>query len=57
MYNIRNGHLLRLPAAKSTSYVRNSNLFRACILWNSLSQNVKYSETILEKRNERSRKY
>ena len=57
MYNIRNGPLLRLPATKSTSYVRNSNLFRTCILWNSLSQNVKYSETILDLKTERSRKY
>ena len=37
-YNIRNGPLLRLPSAKSTSYGINSVLFRACLLWNSLPQ-------------------
>ena len=47
-YNIRNGPLLRLPSAKSTSYGINSVLFRACLLWNSLSQSVKYSESIAE---------
>ena len=36
MYNIRKGPLLRLPAAKSTSYGINSVLFRACLLSNSL---------------------
>ena len=35
-YNIRNGPLLRLPSAKSSSYGINSVLFRACLLWNSL---------------------
>ena len=52
MYHIRNGHLLRWTAAKSTSYVRNLYLFRACILWNSLSENVKYSESILDLKKE-----
>ena len=33
-YNIRKGPLLRLPAAKSTSYGINSVYFRACLLWN-----------------------
>ena len=47
-YNIRNGPLLRLPSAKSTSYVINSVLFRACLLWNSLPQSVKYSVSIAE---------
>ena len=42
-YNIRNGPLLRLPSAKSTSCSINSVLFRACLLWNSLPQSVKYS--------------
>ena len=36
-YNIRNGPLLRLPATKSTSYGINLVLFRACLLWNSVS--------------------
>ena len=31
-YNIRKDPLLRLPAAKSTSYGINSVLFRACLL-------------------------
>ena len=47
-YNIRNGSLLRLLAAKSTSYGINSVLFRACLLSNSLPQFVKHSESILE---------
>ena len=47
-YNIRNGPLLRLPSAKSTSKGINSVLFRACLLWNSLPQSVKYSESIAE---------
>ena len=47
-YSIRNGSLLRLPAAKSISYGINSVLFRACLLWNSFPQSVKYSESILE---------
>ena len=47
-YNIRKGPLLRLPAAKSTSYGINSVLFRACLLWNSLPQSIKYSESIVE---------
>ena len=46
--NIRNGPLLRLSAAKSTSYGVNSVLLRACLLWNSLPQSVKFSESILE---------
>ena len=47
-YSIRKGPLLRLPAAKSTSYSINSVLFRACLLWNSLPQSIKYSESIVE---------
>ena len=47
-YSIRNGPLLRLPSTKSTSYGINSVLFRACLLWNSLSQSVKYNESIAE---------
>ena len=47
-YNIRKDPLLRLPAAKSTSYGINSVLFRACLLWNSLPQSIKYSESIVE---------
>ena len=34
-YNIRNGPLLKLLSAKSTSSGINSVLFRACLLWNS----------------------
>ena len=47
-YSIRKGPLLRLTAAKLTSYGINSVLFRACLLWDSLLQYVKYSESILE---------
>ena len=47
-YNIRKGPLLRSPAAKSTSYSINSVLFRACLIWNSLPQSIKYSESIVE---------
>ena len=47
-YNIRKGPLLRLAAAKSTSCGINSVLFRACLLWNSLLQSIKYSESIVE---------
>ena len=47
-YNIRKGPLLRLPAAKSTSYGINSVLFRACLLWKSLPQSIKYNESIVE---------
>ena len=48
MYNIRKGPLLRLPAAKSTSYGINSVLFRACLFCNSLPQSIKCSESIVE---------
>ena len=47
-YNIRKGPLLRLPAAKSTSYEINPVLFRTCMLWNSLPQSIKYNESIVE---------
>ena len=47
-YNIRKGHLMKLPAAKSTSYGINSVSFRACLLWSSLPQSIKYSESIVE---------
>ena len=50
-YNIRKGPLLRLPAAKSTSYGINSVLFRACLLWKSLPQSIKYNESIVEFKN------
>ena len=46
--NIRKGPLLRLHAAKSASYGINSVLFRACLLWNSLRESIKYSESIVE---------
>ena len=47
-YSVRKGPLLRLSAAKSTSYGINSALFRACLLWKSLPQSIKYSESIVE---------
>ena len=47
-YKTRKGPLLRLPAAKLTSYGINSVFFRACLLWNSFPQSIKYSESIVE---------
>ena len=47
-YNIRNGPLLKLSTAKPTSYGINLVLFRTCVLWNSLPQSVKCSESIVE---------
>ena len=46
--SIRKGPLLRLTAAKLTSYGINSVIFRACLLWNSLPQSNKYSWSIVE---------
>ena len=46
--SIRKDPLLRLTAAKSTSYGINSVIFRACLLWNSLPQSNKYSWSIVE---------
>ena len=36
-HNVQYTKRLRLPATKSTSYGINLVLFRACLLWNSLS--------------------
>ena len=47
-YNIRKGPLLILPAARLTSNGINLVLFRARLLWNSLPQSIKYSESIAE---------
>ena len=47
-YKTRKGPLLRLPAAKLTSYGINSVLFRACLVWNSLPQSIKCSESTVE---------
>ena len=47
MFNIRKSPLLRLPAAKSTSYGIHSVLFRACLIWNSLPQSIKCSNLLL----------
>ena len=47
-HNIKNGPLLWLSVAKLTSYSINLVLFRACLLWNSLPQSVKYRLSILE---------
>ena len=35
-YNLRNGHILSLPSARTTCYATNSILFRACQVWNKL---------------------
>ena len=47
-YDIRNGLLLILSNSKSMYCGINSVHFRACLLWNGLSQSVKHSESILE---------
>ena len=47
-YDIRNGLLLKLSNSKSMYRGINSVHFRACLLWNGLSQSVKHSESILE---------
>ena len=47
-YNLRNGHYLNLPSARSTYYGTNSILFRACQVWNNLPLSIKQSQTLLE---------
>ena len=42
------GCCFKLPDAKSTYYGINSVRCRAYLLWNSLSNSVKHSESILE---------
>ena len=46
--NLRNGHILNLPTARSTYYGTNSILFRACQVWNNLPLSIKQSQSLLE---------
>ena len=47
-YNLRNGHILNLPSARTTYYGNNSKLFRACQVWNNLALSIKQSHSLLE---------
>ena len=47
-YNLRNGHILNLPSARTTYYGTNSILFRACQVWNNLPLSIKQSQSLLE---------
>ena len=47
-YNLRNGHILNLPSARTTYYGPNSVLFRACQVWNNLTLSIKQSQSLLE---------
>ena len=46
--NLRNGHILNLPSARSTYYGTNSIPFRACQVWNNLPRSIKQSQSLLE---------
>ena len=43
IYNLRNGHTLNLPSARTMYYGTNSILFRACQVWNKLQLSIKQS--------------
>ena len=47
-YNLRKGHILNLPLARTTYYGTNSILFRACRVWNNLPRSIKQSQPLLE---------
>ena len=47
-YNLRNGHRLLLPLAKSVKLGINSSIFRGSLLWNNLPLNLKGCQTIDE---------
>ena len=51
-YNLRKGHSLLLPSAKSTVYRKNSVHFEGTLIWNNLPYFVKSSASVFEfKRN------
>ena len=50
-YNLRQGDLLLLPPAKSTSYGVNSLAFRGSLLWDNLPHQVKESQALEEFKN------
>ena len=47
-YNLRKGHILNLPLARTTYYGTNSILFRACQVWNNLPLSIKQRHSLLE---------
>ena len=47
-YNLRNGHILNLPSARTIYYGPNSILFRACQVLNNLPLSTKQSQSLLE---------
>ena len=47
-YNLRTGQRLQLPTTKSKSYGTNSIVFRGSLLWNSLPNTIKSSESLSE---------
>ena len=47
-YNVRNGHILCLPSARTTYYGTNSILFRARQVWNKLLLSIKQSHSLCE---------
>ena len=46
--NLRKGHTLNLPSARTTCYGTNSILIRACQVWNNLPLSIKQSQSLLE---------
>ena len=46
--NLRNGHILNLPSARTTYYGTNSILFKVCQVWNNLPLSMKQSQSLLE---------
>ena len=47
-YNLRNGHILNLPSARTTCFGTNSIVFRVCQVWNNLPLSIKQSQSFLE---------
>ena len=45
-HDLRKGNLLRLPSAKSSQFGTRSFLFRGCLLWNSLPDNLKSKQEL-----------
>ena len=45
-YHLRNQNLLKLPTAKTTKYGTNSLIFRGSLIWNSLPNTLKLSNTL-----------
>ena len=47
-YQLRGGHLLKLPKSSSVKYGTNNALFRACIAWNRLPADIKNCTSVLQ---------